>query len=84
MVTVTQDTTVHFMTVSLTLWLGYSQLMIKQSLYFVGDVNAYRSEWLESFSPTDRQEHDDLDFCNLTGCEQLVLPLTFQVTDSIY
>ena len=30
--TVTEDTTVHFMTVSLTLWLRYGQLMIKQSL----------------------------------------------------
>ena len=30
--TITQGTMVHFMIVSLTLWLGYSQLMIKQSL----------------------------------------------------
>ena len=30
--TVTQNTTADFMTVPLTLWLGYSQLIIKQSL----------------------------------------------------
>ena len=33
--TVTQDTTVHFMTVSLTLWLGCNQLMIRQSFYLL-------------------------------------------------
>ena len=33
--TVTQGTMVHFMTVSVTLWIGYSQLMIMQSLSFL-------------------------------------------------
>ena len=28
--------------------------------------------WLESVSPTDRQRLDALDFCNLSGYEQLV------------
>ena len=31
--TITKDTTVLFMTVSFTLWLGYSQLMIKHTLF---------------------------------------------------
>ena len=39
---------------------------------FVGDINAHHSEWLESVSPTDRHGRDALDFCNLSGCEQLV------------
>ena len=54
---------VHFIIVSLTLWLQYSQKMIKQSV-FVGDANAHHSEWLESVSPTDQHRRDDLDFCN--------------------
>ena len=39
---------------------------------FVGDVNAHLSEWLESVCPTDWHGRDALDFCNLSGCEQLV------------
>ena len=39
---------------------------------FVGDENAHHSEWLESISPTDRHRRDALDFCKLSGCEQLV------------
>ena len=27
---------------------------------------------MESVSPTDRRGHDAIDFCNLSGCEQLV------------
>ena len=38
--TLTQVTTVHFMTVSLTLWLRYSQYD-KAVFFFVGDANAY-------------------------------------------
>ena len=45
--------------------------MIKQSLS-VGDENTHHSEWLESVSSTDRHGRDALDFCNLSGCEQLV------------
>ena len=39
---------------------------------FVVDANAHHSRWLEWDSPTDRHGRDDLDFCNLSGCEQLV------------
>ena len=45
----------------------------KADFVFVGDANAYHSEWLESVSPTDQYGRDTLDFCNLSGCEQLVL-----------
>ena len=44
----------------------------KAVFVFVGDANAHHSEWLESVSPTDRHGRDALDFCNLSGCEQLV------------
>ena len=63
---ITQSMMVHFMTVSLILWLGCSQLMIKQSFSFFGDANAHHSEWLESVSPTDRHWRDSLDFCNVS------------------
>ena len=39
---------------------------------FVDDANAHHSEWLKSVSPTDRHGGDALDFCNLSGCEQMV------------
>ena len=39
---------------------------------FVGDANVHHSEWLESVYPTDRHGRDALDFCNLSGYEQLV------------
>ena len=68
---VTQGTIVYFMTITLTLWLGCKQLMMRQS-FFVGDANAHHSEWLESVSPTDRHGRDAHDFSNLSGCEQLV------------
>ena len=59
----------------------------KAVFVFVDDVNAHHYEWLESVFPTDRHGRDDLDFCNLSGCELLVrcpsVPLTFLVTDSI-
>ena len=61
-VTIIQDTTVHFMTGSLTLWLGYSQLMDKAVFFFVGDANPHQSEWLESVSPTDSHGRDALIF----------------------
>ena len=35
-------------------------------------MNAHHSERMESISPTDRHGRDALDFCNLSGCEQLV------------
>ena len=43
---------------------------------FVGDANAHHFEWLESTSPTNRHGRDALDFCDLSGCEQLVRCLT--------
>ena len=46
--------------------------MIRQYFVFVGDANVHHSEWLESVSPADRQGRDALDFCNLSGSEQLV------------
>ena len=39
---------------------------------FVSDANAYHPEWLELVPPIDRHERDALDFCILSGCEQLV------------
>ena len=65
--TVTQDTTVHFMTVSMPQWLEYSQLMIKQSLSLL----VMRKLTL-SGSITDRHGRDALNFCNLDGSKQLV------------
>ena len=44
----------------------------KAVFVFFGDANAHHSEWLKSVSPTDRHGHGALDFCNLSGCEQLV------------
>ena len=44
----------------------------KAVFVFVSDVNAHRSEWLESVSATDRHGHAALDFCNLSSCKQLV------------
>ena len=61
--TVTQDTTVHFMIVSLTLWLGYIESVVDKAVFvFVGDANAHHAEWLKSVSPTDRHRRDALDF----------------------
>ena len=48
----------------------------KAVFVFVGDANAHHSEWSESVSPTDRHGRDALDFCNLSGCEQLVCGFT--------
>ena len=45
----------------------------KAVFVFVSDANAHHSEWLESFSPTDRHGRDAIEFCNLFGCGQLVL-----------
>ena len=44
----------------------------KAVIFFVSDDNAHHSEWLKTEIPTDRHGRDDLDFCNLSGCEQLV------------
>ena len=44
----------------------------KAVFVFVGDANALHFEWLEFITSSDRQVRDALDFCNLSGCEQLV------------
>ena len=58
----------------------------KAVFVFVGDANAHHTERLELISPTDLHGRDALDFCNLSGCEQLVSCLTHiagnRVTDS--
>ena len=56
---------VHFMTVSLTLWLSHSQWLPPWLFVFVIDANAHQSEWLESVSPTDQYGRDALNFCNV-------------------
>ena len=51
--TVTQGMMVHFMIVSLTLYLGCNQFPEHKAVFvFVGNANADHSEWLESVSPT--------------------------------
>ena len=44
----------------------------KSVFVFVGDANAHHSEWLKSVSPIDRHGRDALEFCNPSGCEQLM------------
>ena len=44
----------------------------KAVFVFVIDANAHHSEWLELVSHTDRNGRDAFDFCNMSGCEQLV------------
>ena len=44
----------------------------KAVFIFVGDANAHCTEWLESVFTTDQHERTALNFCNLSGCEQLV------------
>ena len=44
----------------------------KAVFVFVSDASAHHSEWLESVSSTDRHGCDAVDFCNLSGCEQLM------------
>ena len=44
----------------------------KAGFVFVGDASAHHFEWWQSVPSTDRHGHDALDFCNLSGCEQLV------------
>ena len=51
---------------------------------FDGDANAHHSEWLESVSHADRHGSDTLDFCNLSGCEQLVLCPTHIAGNRLY
>ena len=53
-----------FMTISLTLWLAYSQFLIKLYFPLLGYVNVHHFEWVESVPPTDRHARDTLDFCN--------------------
>ena len=55
----------------------------KAVVVFVGDANAHHSEWLESVSPTDRHGRDVLDFCNLSGCEQLERGATYIAGDRL-
>ena len=64
--------------------LAYAATQGKRGLVFVSYAIAHHSEWLESVSPTDRHGRDALDFCNLSGCEQLVrCPTRLMLTDSI-
>ena len=83
--TVTQDTTVHFMTVSLI----DSMVRVqsdddKAAFVFVGDENAHHSEWLESVCPTDQHGRDALDFAICQVVSSLfAVPPTVLVTDSI-
>ena len=44
----------------------------KAVFVMVSYTNTYHSEWLESVSSTDRHGRDSLDFCNLSGFQQLV------------
>ena len=54
------------------LMISYQSVDDKAVFVFVSDANAHHSEWLESVSLTDRHGRDALDFCNLSGCGQLV------------
>ena len=83
--TVTQDTTVHFMTASLTLWLEYSQLMIKQSFsmlmkrMLIGDANG----WSLSLLLIGTGVMLLIFAICLFMISWFVVPLTLIVTDSI-
>ena len=48
----------------------------KAAFVFVGDANAHHTEWLRSVTPTDGHGKAALDFCNLSGCTQLVVGST--------
>ena len=69
---------VHFMTVSLTLWLGCNQFMIRQSLSkLVMQMLITLSGRSGTLHPARGDHHgtatrDGLDFCNMSGYEQLV------------
>ena len=83
--TVTQGMMVHFMTVSLTIWLGFYQLIIRHSLsLLVMPMLITPSGWC-LFSPTDRHGRDALDFviCQVVSSWCAVL-LTLLVIDSIW
>ena len=56
-----QGTMVHFMNVSLTLWLRCNQLMIRQSLSLLV-MPMLITQWLESVSPTNWHGCDAVDF----------------------
>ena len=64
--TVTQGTTVHYMTVSLTLYLGCNLLMIRQSLSLLGML------MLITLNGQSLIMIEALDFVICSGCEQLV------------
>ena len=71
--TVTKGAIVHFMAVFFTLWLGCNQLMIRRSLsLLVMPMFITQGGWNQSLIINDRRRRDALDFCNLSGCEQLV------------
>ena len=71
--TMTQGTMVHSMIVSLTLWLGYSQSMINQSLsLLVMPMLITLSGWSRSFLLIGTSVML-LIFAICRGCEQLVL-----------
>ena len=63
---------VHFKSVLLTLLLGLQPVDDKTVSVFVNGANAHQSEWLELVSANERNGRDAVDFCNLSGCEQLV------------
>ena len=44
----------------------------KSGFVFVGDFNAHHRVWLNSISATDRHGIAAFDFCNLSGCVQLI------------
>ena len=81
--TVTQGTIVHFMTVSLTLWLGCNQLMIRQSLSsLVMPMLITLSGYSQSVLLIDMGVM--FFFCNLPGCEQLVRGPTHIAGNRLY
>ena len=70
--TITQSMVVHFMTLSFNSMARVQSVDDKSVFVFVFDANAHHSEWFWLVSPTYRHRRDALDFCNLSGCEQLV------------
>ena len=82
--TVTLDTTVRYMTVSSTLWLGYSQLMIKQSLSLLVMRMLYTLSGcsLSRLLINTGVMHMIFAICRVVS-SWLAVPLTLLVTDSI-
>ena len=82
--TVTQQTMVHFIVVSLTLWLGYSQLMIKQSLsLLVMRMLITLSSWSRSLLVIGTGMMLLIFAICLVARSWFVVPLTLLVTDLI-